>query len=204
MNRIVSCLAIMAAVVGCRGDISSKPPIHIVPDMDYQQKFLPQAEISKDLFADGRAMRPMVEGAVAQGQERADDRYYKGEEDKDHYVAVAPVDMTHDRLVRGQSRYNIYCAPCHDRTGGGKGVVIQRGYPVPVDLNSDRVRAMSDGEIFTAISKGVRNMPSYAAQIPTDDRWSIVGWVRVLNRSQYATVEDVPTELRGNIAPGGM
>ena len=114
--------------------------------------------------------------------------------------------MTVDQalLSRGQERFNIYCAPCHDRTGSGKGVVIQRGFPVPVDLNSDRVRTMSDGEIFNVITKGVRNMPGYASQVPTDDRWSIVGWVRVLNRSQYATMDDVPAELRGNVAPRGM
>ena len=105
---------------------------------------------------------------------------------------------------RGRERFTIYCAPCHDRSGSGHGIVVQRGYPLPVDLSSDRVLTMSDGEIFNVITKGVRNMPSYGAQIPVDDRWNIVGWVRVIGRSQHASIEDVPAEHKGDILPQGV
>ena len=100
---------------------------------------------------------------------------------------------------RGQQRFDIYCAPCHDRAGSGHGMVVQRGFPLPIDLASDRARGLSDQQLFDTISHGVRNMPAYAAQIPPADRWAIVVWVRVLQRSQHATLADVPPEQRDRI-----
>ncbi|MBI5493877.1 MAG: cytochrome c [Deltaproteobacteria bacterium] len=203
MTRVHAVVVLALLVLGCRGQISDRPPIHIVPDMDWQQKYLPQ-QAGPSFFLDGRAMRPPVTGTVAQGQLRADRVYEEGKTDDKHFVAVAPVEMTRERLLRGQERFNIYCAPCHDKMGSGKGMVVQRGYPLPVDLTSERVRDMSDGEVFGVISNGVRNMPTYAPQIPVEDRWNIVGWVRVLGRSQYGKIDDVPEELRGAILPEGV
>jgi mono/diheme cytochrome c family protein len=204
MKTTTLALALAASLLGCRGQISDKPPIHIIPDMDWQQKFLPQQEITKDLFADGRAMRPMVEDTVAQGNFNDNDAFTRGLVDDKHYVAVAPVEMNLARINRGQDRFNIYCAPCHDKAGSGHGMTVQRGFPLPVDLASDRVRGMSDGEVFNVITKGVRNMPSYAAQLPPEDRWNIVGWVRVIGRSQNAKLDDVPVEKRGDILAEGV
>src|SRR5262249_54360103 len=101
----------------------------------------------------------------------------------------------------GQQRFNIYCAPCHDQAGSGHGMVVAHGFPPPIDLAGDRVRGLPDGEIFNAITSGVRNMPSYRKQIPVEDRWAIVTWVRVLGHSQHASVEDVPAGSRGKIEP---
>jgi len=136
---------------------------------------------------------------VAQGQLREDDALYQGKEGET-FVARAPIDVDEVTLKRGEERFNIYCTPCHDRTGGGRGMAVRRGYPPPVDLASERVRTMPDGQIFDTISHGVRNMPSYAAQVPPRDRWAIVLWLRVLQRSQHTTVADVPAAMRAAIA----
>lgn len=191
-------IAVAAAAIaaGCRGETSADPPVHLIGDMDWQPKY--QANQASSLFADGRAMRPLVEGTVAQGELREDDAIYRGKSGE-AYVATVPVPVDEALLMRGQQRFNIYCAACHDQTGSGHGMVVKRGYPIPIDLASDHVRALPDGQIFDVISNGVRNMPSYRKQIPVEDRWAIVTWVRVLGQSQHATIEDVPREKRDRI-----
>lgn len=191
-------IAAAALLAGCRGNTSEKPPIHPIQDMRNQPKFRPEAKNA--FFPDGRAMRPPVEGVVAQGELREDEAFYRGRMGE-AYVAKAPIAVDEATLKRGQERFNIYCATCHDRTGSGRGMVVQRGFPPPVDLSSERVRGFSDGQIFDTLSTGVRNMPSYAAQIPEQDRWAIVSWVRVLQRSQHASVKDVPPDLQNQIEP---
>jgi mono/diheme cytochrome c family protein len=183
---------------GCRGQPSEDPPFHLVSDMDWQPKLRPEQE--SPFFADHRGMRPQVEGTIAQGTLQESDAYYRGGT-KEAAVAVAPIDISEKVLARGEERFNIYCSVCHDKAGSGHGMIVQRGYPIPVDLSSERVRTMKDGEIFQTISNGVRNMPSYRSQIPPDDRWAIVAWVRVIGRSQYATLADVPSEMRNRIEP---
>ena len=189
-------LATAAVVAGCRGETSADPPLHGFGDMDWQPKY--QANQASPLFEDGRAMRPLVEGTVAQGELREDDGMYRGKSG-DAYLATVPVPVDEALLLRGQDRFNIYCTPCHDKSGSGHGMVVKRGYPIPLDLASERVRGLPDGQIFEVISNGVRNMPSYRKQIPVADRWAIVTWVRVLGRSQHATIDDVPGEQRDRI-----
>lgn len=189
-------VAAAAIVAGCRGETSADPPVHLIGDMDWQPKY--QANQASPLFEDGRAMRPLVEGTVAQGELREDDAMYRGKTG-DAYVATVPVPVDDALLLRGQDRFNIHCTPCHDKAGSGHGMAVKRGYPIPLDLASDRVRGLPDGEIFAVITNGVRNMPSYRKQIPVADRWAIVTWVRVLGRSQHATIEDVPGEQRDKI-----
>lgn len=194
----VTLAAAAVLLAGCRGNTSEKPPIHPIQDMRNQPKFRPEAE--NKFFPDGRSMRPPVEGTVAQGELREDAALYRvriGEA----YLAKAPIAVDEATLKRGQERFNIYCAACHDRSGSGRGMVVQRGFPPPVDLASERVRGFPDGQIFDVISNGVRNMPSYAAQIPEHDRWAIVSWVRVLQRSQHASVKDVPPDRANQIEP---
>jgi len=191
-------IAVAAASIaaGCRGETSADPPIHVFGDMDWQPKY--QANQASSLFEDGRAMRPLVEGTVAQGELREDDARYRGKSGE-AYVATVPIPVNEALIQRGQQRFNIYCTPCHDQTGSGHGMIVKRGYPLPIDLASDHVRGLPDGQIFDVISNGVRNMPSYRKQIPVDDRWAIVTWVRVLGQSQHATIEDVPIEKRDRI-----
>ena len=190
-------IGLVVVAAGCRGGTSDLPPFHGWTDMDYQQKYLPES--ASTLFPDGRAMRPLVEGTVAQGQLREDDAMYRGKTADGTFVANMPIAVDEATLKKGQERYNIYCAPCHDEAGSGHGMVVKRGYPLPVDLGSDRVRTMPDGEIFNVITNGVRNMPSYRKQVPVEDRWKIVAWVRVLNKSQHASTNDVPPEMKNRI-----
>lgn len=198
MSRLALLLSLAAALAGCRGQISEKPPIRPIRDMREQPKYRPEA--ASAFFADGRAMRTPVEGTVARGQFHDDEGFWSGRTAKG-YLAKAPIEVTEATLKRGQERFNIYCSTCHDRTGAGRGMVVQRGYPPPVDLVSARVRGFADGEIFEVVTRGVRNMPSYAAQIPEEDRWAIVTWVRVLQRSQHGALGDVPVDRRGQIEP---
>lgn len=191
------CLPLLVVLAGCRGSASSDPPVHVFGDMDWQPKFQPGEATS--LFPDGRAMRPIVEGTVAQGSLDESEAFRTGK-DGGTFLAMAPVTVDEALIRRGRDRFNIFCAPCHDQTGSGQGMVVKRGYPPPVDLASERVRGLADGEIFDVITNGVRNMPAYRKQIPARDRWAIVTWVRVLQRSQHARIDDVPADQRGNIA----
>ncbi len=190
--------ALALALSACRGQPSEDPPFHLVQDMRSQNKYRPEA--ASLFFADGRAMRPPVPGTVAQGELVEDEVFLQGKTSAG-FARKAPIEVSEATMKRGQERFNIYCSVCHDRAGSGRGINVQRGFPPPVDLGSDRVRGFADGQIFQVISNGVRNMPSYAAQVPLADRWAIVTWVRVLQRSQRASEKDVPPALRDRIEP---
>jgi mono/diheme cytochrome c family protein len=184
VKRLLFVALVAAAAAGCRGQTFSTPPRRLFDDMVWQPKYRPEAASS--FFADGRAMRTPPPGTVAQSSPLLT-------------PAMPPVDEALAR--RGQQRFDIYCAACHDRAASGHGMVVQRGFPPPIDLSSDRARGLPDQQIFDTITHGVRNMPSYAAQIPPRDRWAIVVWLRVLQRSQHATLADVPAEMRPLILP---
>jgi hypothetical protein len=112
------------------------------------------------------------------------------------------VEVTKKLIDRGEQRFNIYCSPCHDRTGSGHGIVWQRGYNIqPTNLTDDTRLLRTDGELFETISYGRPNMPQYRVQIPVADRWAIVAWIRVLQQSQHASIEDVPETMRNKIEP---
>jgi mono/diheme cytochrome c family protein len=192
-------LPVVALVLagGCRGSISEQPPVHIIPDMDWQPKYLQQGESA--FFADHRASRIPPEGTVARGELKADTAFYQGKIDGS-FVNKVPFTVDESVMRRGEQRFNIYCAPCHDQTGTSNGTVVQHGVPYglprPLVLYADHARELSDGEIFDRISNGSpnHNMPAYGPQIPEKDRWAIVAWVRVLQRAEHATVADVPSE----------
>jgi len=151
-----------------------------------------------DFFADNRQARPPVEGTVARGMLRADSRLYAGKEGN-ALVSVFPLPVTRPLLERGRQRYNIFCAPCHDRTGAGNGMVVQRGYRQPPSFHIDRLREQPVGHFFDVITNGLGAMPDYAAQISVEDRWAIVAYVRALQLSQGARVADVPPESRAEL-----
>jgi mono/diheme cytochrome c family protein len=190
-RRIPKCsyVAVLALLTACRGQPSEQSPIHFWDDMNAQPKY--KAQSQNPFFADGRAARPLVQDTVAVGHLDENEAHATGKEGG-AYVRYAPVKVDERLLARGEERFNIYCSVCHDRSGSGKGLVVKHGYPLPVDLAGEHARKIPDGEIFDIITHGVRNMPSYAPQITVDDRWAIVTWVRVLQRSQYASPSDVP------------
>ncbi len=191
-------MAIALLAVGCfRGMPTDNPPIKIIRDMDNQPKYKPQS--ASAFFPDSATMRTPVSGTVAQGQLREDSAFYGGRDDNGQFLQMAPVHITPRLLERGRERFDIYCSPCHSRLGDGKGIIVERGYTPPPTFHSDRLRQIADGYIFDVITHGVRTMPSYADQVRPEDRWAIVIYLRALQRSQNATLDDVPEELRGKI-----
>ncbi len=185
-------------LAGCfQGQPSKKPPIHLNPNMDHQQKVKAQAE--SKFFENGSGMRLPVEGTVARGYLRENTVYYGGKDESGKPVAKMPVTITEKLLQRGRERYTIFCQPCHDGTGSGKGIVVKRGFMPPPSFHLDRLRNAPDGHFFDVITNGIRNMPTYRHQVPVADRWAIVGYIRALQRSQSATIGDVPQDKRNEL-----
>ena len=190
----------LALIARARATASEQPRIQPIRDMAKQPKYKTQS--GNAMFADGRAMRPAVEGAVARGELHEDAAFWSGRT-ADGWVTAFPVPVTDSLLRRGQERYDIYCAPCHGLAGYGDGPVAKRAdalqegtWTPPSSYHTDLVRSRPDGHLYNTITNGIRNMPAYAAQIPAADRWAIVAYVRALQRSQDARVADVPAELQ--------
>lgn len=194
---ILSVLAFSALSSACSNFTSRQPPIWVWTDMKQQEKYKPQAESA--FFADGRTSRRPLEGTIAQETYRPDSAYSTGITEAGLYVARSPEPITADLLQRGQQRYNIYCAPCHDRTGAGRGIVFSKAIWVPGNLHDERIVAFVDGEFFHVISNGRRSMPGYAKQISEQDRWAIVAYIRALQRAWQGNLNDVPAELQAKV-----
>lgn len=171
------------------------PPLQVFPDMKDQPKYLPQT--ASRFFGDGRELRRPVPGTVARGYLNDDDAFYTGK--RDGAFVANPLPLNRETLLRGQERFNIYCAPCHDRTGSGRGIVALRSSWLPSDLTEQRIRQMADGQVFDTISRGQRTMPGYRFQIDERDRWAIVAYLRALQRSTAAKIGDVPEELQSDL-----
>jgi hypothetical protein len=171
----------LLALAGCRGWTSNQPPIHVNPSMDQQPKYLPQAESA--FFYDGATMRPPVPGTVARGELREDRAFYEGKDAAGKDLVHSPVETTPEVLVRGAERFRIYCAPCHDARGDGKGILAQQGLPT-TSLHIDRLRAVEDGYLFEVMTNGRGLMPAYRWPIPPADRWAIIAHVRELQRQR--------------------
>jgi len=196
--RIISVLLLALAVTSCyRGKPSEDPPIHPNPNMDDQPKY--EAQERSEFFEDGATMRSPVPGTLARGDLREDSEFYQGRTSDGQLVRKMPVEINLELLKRGQQRYDIYCTPCHGGSGAGGGIVVKKGYLPPPSFHIDRLRQIEDGHIYEVITNGIRNMPAYNHQIPVNDRWAIVAYVRALQRSQNATLSDVPEELRNGI-----
>lgn len=194
---------------------SPDPRVHIALDMAKQPKYKQQDP--SEVFADGRAARLPILGTVARAGLQEDDHYFRGfsstndpatgQSRVSFYDSLpSQVPLTPALLKRGQQRFNIYCSVCHGADGYGNGPVnaraIQRQEPKwvpPADLNSAAVRARPDGHIFNTITNGIRNMAGYGAQIPTQDRWAIVAYVRALQLSQDAPASAVSPEKLENL-----
>lgn len=200
MRRLCAVLVPVALLsVSCRGATSKESPVVGIRNMYDQPKYDIQEESS--FFTDHRAMRPLVDGVISV-EEETDPRIAQGRlEDQTGYVLTIPDEVVKkdmDGLVaRGRARYGIYCAPCHDNTGSGNGLVKKRAVAsgatafAPPTFHQDRIRHMPDGQIFATISNGKNNMPPYAMQIPVHDRWAIVSYVRALQIAQ-PKVEGTP------------
>lgn len=173
-----------AAVTACRQDMHDQP------------KFKPYAK--SDFYADQRSARPLVEGTVARGHLNDDTLLVTGKIDGKP-ATVFPFEVTRTVMDRGHERYDIFCSPCHSRTGMGDGMIVRRGYRKPPTFHQDRLRQAAPGYVFDVITNGFGAMPDYAAQIPVADRWAIVAYVRALQHSQQAAITDVPAADRARL-----
>jgi mono/diheme cytochrome c family protein len=162
-------------------------------DMHDQPRYKPLA--ATDFFGDGRSARPAVEGAVARGHLRIDEARYTGKVG-DADVESFPFPITRADLLRGQERFNIYCSPCHSRVGDGNGMVVRRGFRQAANYHSDKLLKAPVGHFFDVMTNGFGAMPSYASRVEPDDRWRIAAYIRVLQFSENATLNDVPPEER--------
>jgi mono/diheme cytochrome c family protein len=187
----VVALTSVVALAGCaRGCTSSRPPIHVNPSMDNQPKVRPQA--ASTFFRDGASMRPPVPGTVAIGGLQEDTAFYTGKDADEQYVATIPLPVDKTFVDRGRDRYRIYCQPCHDARGDGKGILFQRANVPTASLHQEKVVKYSDGEIFDVITNGRGLMSAYRWPIPPADRWAIVAYVRELERERLARAAAVP------------
>ncbi|MCC7380546.1 MAG: DUF3341 domain-containing protein [Deltaproteobacteria bacterium] len=185
---------------------SKQPRIHIVPDMDKQPRYGPQA--SNIAFPDKSAMRAPPAGTVARGELKSADTHFWAGQVGGQFAATFPkqIEISDATMRRGQERYGIYCGPCHGLNGEGNGIVAQRAAALnegtwfpPTNLHTEPVRAHPVGKLFDIITHGIRNMKPYGTTIPEADRWAIAMYIRALQRSQMTTMPDLPESERGNL-----
>jgi mono/diheme cytochrome c family protein len=164
--------------------------------MHDQPKYIPLREST--FFGDARSARPLVQGTVARGQLREDTLLYTGKVNgTDSNVFPFPIDA--NVMARGQERFNIYCSPCHGRTGVGDGMVVRRGYRRPPSYHDQRLRDAPVGHFFDVMTNGFGAMPDYAAQVAVRDRWAIAAYIRALQLSEHSVVADVPPSDRPSL-----
>jgi hypothetical protein len=185
---VVRCspIVLFALMAGCRGCPSPLPPIHIVPNMDYQEKAQPQEESA--FFYDGMAMRAPLPGTVARGDLDRDSLVLTGADAEGRHLESSPIEVTDAVLARGAERYAIYCQPCHDPRGNGRGILFEYGSVPTASFHDEQRRAYTDGRLFDIITNGSGLMPGYRWPILPEDRWAIIAHVRRLQQER-ATAE---------------
>ncbi len=205
-------VVVVMAVAGKRGSTSRRPPIEIFSDMDRQAKLRPQTY--NEFFADRMSSRLPVAGTIARSkpyQINGQDVYPYQEAAVNtgripgttNFVETIPLPVTAQLMQRGQQRFDIYCSPCHGAQGDGKGITTKLGMAVIADLHDGGARKIPqqpDGQIFNTISYGKAPlMGAYGGMVPVEDRWAIIAYVRALQRSHLATIEDVSADDRSRI-----
>ncbi|HWB60878.1 MAG TPA: cytochrome c [Chthoniobacteraceae bacterium] len=178
MMRSAAIIALALALAACRRDMFNQP------------RYKTYAQDS--FFADDASARPLPPHTVARGDAETDTAYYQGKTDDGKLLEALPMPVTREMLERGRERFDIYCSVCHGRTGDGNGVIVQRGFPAPPSYHIDRLRNAPAGHFYDVITNGYGVMYSYAARVTPEDRWAIVAYIRALQLSHNATLNDVP------------
>lgn len=191
MGELAGLLLLVGGLAGCRQDM------HDAPRYDPYE--------ASAVFPNGSSARPLVEGTVARSDVLDDDLLTTGKING-QVADEFPFPITRADLDRGQERFNIYCSPCHGRTGEGNGMVVQRGYRQPPSYHIDRLRQAPVGHFFDVMTNGFGAMQDYKAQVSVRDRWAIAAYIRALQLSEHATIDDVPSDERATLnapAPSG-
>ena len=197
---LVSVAFASAALGGCRNDMQDQPRFET-----YQ---------ANPMFADSASARPLIAGTVSRTALHEDSLLYTGHLPAGEQVIPEseqgidtqgagkgfsnefPFKVTRKVILRGEQRFNIYCSPCHGRTGMGNGMIVQRGMPVPPNFHSDQIRSLPAGFLFDVITNGFARMFSYAARVKPEDRWAIAAYIRTLQYSQHAPISELSPEDR--------
>jgi len=180
----LACLGLLFLLAGCR------------PDMFQQPKYNPLS--ASDFFPDGAGSRPLAPGTVARGRLEENQPFYTGKRGT-NLLEAFPMQVSRAVLDRGRERYDIYCSVCHGRTGAGNGMIPQRGFPAPPSYHIDRLRQAPVGHFFDVMTQGYGVMYSYASRVAPEDRWAIVAYIRALQLSHDARLEDVPPVERAGL-----
>ncbi len=186
MKSLVPLLVILCAA--CRQDMHDAPR-H-------------EALEASAFFADGRSARPLMAGTVARGRLSEDEHLERGTLGG-QLATTFPFPIGRADLERGRERYGIFCAACHDATGAGGGRIVQRGFQRPASLHEQRLRDAPVGHLFDVMTRGFGAMFECADRVSAQDRWRIAAWIRVLQRSQQATLKDVPADERARLQAEG-
>ena len=183
-GRLMSASALLLTLAACRQDMHDQPKYRGLRGSDF--------------FENGQSARPLIANTVARGHLNDDLMRVTGK-DGQNDTTVFPFPVTDPVMARGQERFNIYCSPCHGRTGAGDGMIVRRGFRRPPMLTEERLRNAPVGHFYDVVTNGFGAMPDYQSQIPMDDRWAIVAYVRALQLSAYAPLEAVPAADRGRL-----
>jgi mono/diheme cytochrome c family protein len=206
---LVVATAAVVGVLGFRGTHFRKPPLYIFPDMEWQLKLRPQKP--SGFFANGRTSQSFVPGTIARSApiQTATGPVYPYEDapvntgrvtGTTNFVDLNPFPVTAGLLKRGQQRFTINCSPCHGQLADGNGITRKIGaMAVVANLHDARIVKMQDGELFYVITNGRNLMGAYGANVTVDDRWAIVAYLRALQFSQLASIDDVPEALRASL-----
>lgn len=182
--------ALLVVVAGCAFLAACRQDMHDTPRYEPLE--------ASTFFTDGRGSRTLVANTVARGTLRQDEHLYQGKIDG-QLTDSFPMPVTAEVMARGRERFNVFCAPCHGRTGQGNGMVVQRGFRAPPSFHEERLRTAPVGYFYDVQTNGFGAMSDYAAQVPVADRWAIAAFIRALQFSQRATVDDVPPARRAEL-----
>ena len=190
MRKLIFLSVLLLALTGCGRNM-------------YEQARFEEDEPST-FFADGTSSQPLPDGVVSRSRGGIDEAFFTGQ-DENGLLAEPPLEITQEVLERGQERYNIYCSPCHNYSGNGQGMIVQKGFVQPASFHEERLQASPVGYFFNVITNGYGRMYSYGSRVPPEDRWAIASYIKALQYSQTAPVADLPGELRERLssAPQG-
>jgi len=205
----VVCVAAVIGIAGKRGTLMRKTPMYIFPDMKRQLKLRPMEP--NNFFENGVSSQLPPDGTVVHARPTmvGDKQVFPYEDSPvftgkvpgtTNFVETNPFPITEALLKRGQERFNIYCSPCHGREADGNGITKKLGaMPTVANLQDARIVKFADGEIFWVITNGRNTMYPYGPNVPVEDRWAIIGYLRALQLSHLGSVDDVPQAERGNL-----